>query len=209
LLNGVKPRVPFSGQSGEPRRAQAAHQGAELLAPPLLQVGTERLKVVRLRRGEAARRLLEVEQVHVQVPGRRRQVADPLELGREERDLVSGQAERVAEELQRAAAPPHADAQVVQELRVDVPERAVHVRLDRVEQAQQDGRRGRAGGHARVDRGVDLVRVIARAAADRAQRVSDQQSAGGLDAGNGGDQPGGAARLAQVAADLGDRQPGR
>jgi hypothetical protein len=92
LLNAVQPRPPFSGEPGEPRRAQATDEGAELLAPPLLQVGAERLKVVRLRRGETARRLLEVEQVHVQVPGRRRQVADPFELSGEEREFFPGQA---------------------------------------------------------------------------------------------------------------------
>ncbi|MDX6342229.1 MAG: hypothetical protein QOH87_2367, partial [Trebonia sp.] len=209
LLNFVQPCAPFLSEPGEPRRAQATGEGAELLAPPLLQVDAERLKVVRLRRGETARSLLEVEQVHVKVPGRRRQVADPLELGGEERELLGGKAERVAEELQRAARPPHADPQVVQELRVGVFERAVHVRLDRVEQAQQDGHRRLSGGHFRGDCGVHLVRVIARTAADGAQRVGERRRGGRPDAGDGGDQPGRPARRTRVTADLGDRQPRR
>src|SRR6185437_16587623 len=51
--------APLLSERREPRRAQAPGERAELLAPPLLQVGAERLEVVRLRRGEAAGGLLE------------------------------------------------------------------------------------------------------------------------------------------------------
>jgi hypothetical protein len=210
LLDLDEPGAPLAGERREPRGAQAPGQDTELLAPPLLQVGAERLQVVWLRRGEAARGLLVVKQVHVQVPGRRRQVTDPLELGGEERDLFAGQAgERVTEHLQRAPGPPHADPQVVQELRVDVGEHARHVRFDGVEQAQQDGRRRHRARHARGEVRVDLVRVIARTPAEGAKRVGEQELGGRPDAGNGGQQPGGAAGLARIAAHLGDRQPGR
>ena len=97
----------------------------------------------------------------------------------------------------------------MQELRVDVGQDARHVRFDGVEQAQQDDCRRRGGRHARGDVRVDLVRVIARIAAEGAKRVGEQRGGGRPDAGNGGDQPGGAARLALVAANLGDREPVR
>ena len=59
------------------------------------------------------------------------------------------------------------------------------------------------------DVGGDLVRVVAGVAADGAQRVGEQRLRGRPTPGTAGDDAGGAAGLAQVAADLGDRQPGR
>jgi hypothetical protein len=112
--------------------------------------------------------VVEVEQVHVQIPGRRGQVADPLELGREERGLALGQAapagQGVAEELQGAAGAPDRDPQVVQELGIGVGQNAGDVRLDGVEQPEQN-RRGRLAGRlGGGDDRVDLVGVVARPA---------------------------------------------
>ena len=146
----------------------------------------------------------------VQVPGRRREVANPLELGGEERELLPGQAsERVPEELQRAPGPPHADPKVVQELSVDIRQDALGVGVDRVKQAQQDGRARTSGGHARGDVRVHLVRVVARAAADHPQRVGERRPGALGDAGDGGEQTSRAAGRARVSAHVGDREPGR
>ena len=202
-----QPRVSV----GEPRRAQARARSAELLAPPLLQVGAERLKVVRLRRAEAARRLLEVEQVHVQVPGRRRQVADPLELGGEERELARSARPRPGARHRRASArcgSAARDPQVVQELGVDVGQHAGDVRLDRVEQAEQDVAAAAAAGMPAVISRRPCSSSRRAGGRGRAARRRTAGRSAGRDAGNRGDQPGGAAGLARIAADLGDRQPG-
>ncbi|HET9080693.1 MAG TPA: hypothetical protein VFO01_09285 [Trebonia sp.] len=176
----------------------------------MFQVGAEWLEIVRLRGGQAARRFLEAEQVHVQVPGRRGQVAHPLELGGVEREFTGSQAgQHVAEQLQRAPGPPHADPQVVQELGVDVAQHALGIGVDRVEQAQQDGCGRPGGGHVGSDVRVDLVRVVARTTTDSPQRIGERRLGASGDAGDGGQQAGRAAGLALVAAHLGDRQPRR
>jgi hypothetical protein len=95
----------------------------------------------------------------------------------------------------------------VQELGIGVGQNAGDVRLDGVEQPEQD-RRGRlAGGLGGGDDRVDLVGVVARPTADGAQRLRFRGRGGRLNAGGGREQPGGGAGGAGVAPDLGDLQP--
>jgi hypothetical protein len=97
----------------------------------------------------------------------------------------------------------------VQELGVEVAYRAGNVRLDGVEQPEQDGG-GRLGGeHAGRDLRVDLVRVVPWPPAERAQGVGEQRFGRREYARDEAYDAGGTAGLTGVAADLGDRQPRR
>ena len=144
---GGQRAAPGGGQRGEVGRAQGAGQPPLLGDAPLGEVVVERCQVGRVGGGQLGRRGGEAEQVDVEIAGRRGEIAQPLELG----PVLGGQAVRAAgrAELERGPGPAHRDPQVMQELGVDVADRARDVRLQRVEQPQQHGRERRPGGHPR------------------------------------------------------------
>ena len=167
----------------------------------------ERLQIGRAGGGQLGRAGGEGQQVHVEVAGGRGEVAQPLELG----PVHRGQAVRqqVGAQLQGAPGAPHRNAQVVQELGVDVADRARDVRLQGVEQPQQHGGERHAGGHRGGQFHVDLARVLARRAArggqDRVQRRQRRGEYPGL-LGQALRDPVG---LSLVAAHRGERKAGR
>ena len=199
--------APVLGDGTEPRPAQRRGQPPELAGTAPEEEGAERLEVGRRRGHQLRGHRAEAEQVDVEVPGGSGQVAEPLELGLVVLAQLGGQHR--AEQLDRRTGAADSDAQVVQELGVDVAEHAVDVLLQGVEQAQQQPDHRDGGGHRGGDLRVHAAGVVGGVPAERPQRRGEYALAGGRHAGHAGQQGGCPACLAGVAADFGDGQPQR
>jgi hypothetical protein len=140
------------GDGAEPWRAERRGQSPELPHPAPGQEGAERLQVGGRRGDQARRHRVEPEQVHVEVPSRRGQVAEPLELG----GVLARQVGRqdIAEQLDRRPGTADGHAQVVQELGVDVAEHAIGVLLEGVQQTEQQAGDRDRGRHRGGDLGI-------------------------------------------------------
>ena len=132
-------------QGASPAAQQCLHGfGPQFgLHPPQLDAAAaEEMLLKRLKAGEIADGYAAVagkfEQVHVEVPQRRGQSAQPVEPRREARGAGTGQ--HVTGELQRRASRPHRHPQLVQELRVEVRDYSSPGLLDDVQPPQQNQR---------------------------------------------------------------------
>ncbi len=167
----------------------------------------EGLELGRPGRHQGVGHLVVVQQVDVEIPGRRGQVTEPLELGAEPGRHAGGQG--VPGELERGPGPPDRDPQVVQELGVDVPDGAGHVGLQGVQQLQQHRLEGGPGGHVRAEVDTDLVGVglgaLARGGQGRVQRAGWAA----VGPGRGGQQLADPLGLGLVSADRDHPEPGR
>jgi hypothetical protein len=161
--------APGRQRRGEAGAAQAAPEPRELARAPALQQRAQRLElggpVGRERRDE----LVPAEQVDVEVADRAGERLHPLELVAHMRALlflVHG-----VELAQHRAGAPHRHTEVVEELRVEVGDRAGHVGLGDPRQHAQHRGGGLVGAGARGQRDARLRRDAARATADGRDRL--------------------------------------
>ena len=199
--------APFAGQPREAGGSQPAAQRALLDDPAPGQVLVERLEFGWRGGHQGSGHLTVVQQVDVEIPGGRGQVAQPLELRTEPGRQAGGQ--HVPGDLERGPGPPDRNPQVVQVLGVDVTDGAGHVGLKGVQQLQQDGLQGGPGGHARAEPDADLVAVSLGALAGGGEGGVQRAARVAIEPGRGGQQLADPLGLGLVATHRGDLQPGR
>ena len=158
----------------------ALDQGAARLDPPRPQDPQERIEVVPHRRRHERAHVVELEHVHVEVPDVARGLLQPAELRAVMRELVGGEY-ALEFALDRARAP-HRHPQIVQELAVEVGDRAVEVRLDHLEHPAQHDRGGAVGALIGLERHAHLGREATRHAARSPDRFVDERLVGRLEA---------------------------
>ena len=124
-----------------------------LAVAPLGQELAQSVEVGALSLRHGLGELVELEQVDVQVAAGPGRLLDPLEVGAEALELL--RREHLLQLALQRAGPAHRHAQVVQELRVEIGERAWQVRLDHGQQAQRQRLRSSVGRHVR--RELDAV----------------------------------------------------
>ena len=124
-------------------RAQAPHHPTAFSGTALGQQRAQRLELAALRLGQRGREVLELQQIDVEVAAGASDLLQPAELGPEAAQLV-GREHGLQLALQRPR-PAHGDAQVVQELAVDVGQRPGQVGLDDLRQPGEDRDRGGVG----------------------------------------------------------------
>ena len=129
--------------------------------------------------GTSARIALELQQVHVEVAHVAGHLLQPAELVPEALEL--GRREHPAQlALDRARAPDR-DPEVVEELAVEIRDRALQVGLDHVEQRAQHRRRGSVGPLRPCERNADLRRGAAGLRPGRDERLVHQRPRRGLE----------------------------
>ena len=186
-------RRPVVEQPPQPGPAQRAQQGATIGGPPAREVRLERLEVGGRGGHQPAGHLGQAELVHVEVADRGGEVAEPLELRLPR--LPEVRRERRPAELEQRAGPPDRDADVVEELGVDVGDRAREAVAHLLEEV------GQLGGEQRTRRRLGVGhRGARRPGRDRLVR-------GGLEQGR--DQPPRTVGLLLVAAQRPDGDHGR
>ena len=139
----------------------------------------QRLELRRALGRERRDELVPAEQLDVEVADRAGERLDPLELAAHVR-APPGLVHAV-ELAQHRAGAPHRDAQVVEELRVEVGDRPGHVGLGDPGQRLQHRRGGVIGARARLQRHARLRGHATGAPADGRDRLVEDVMAGGLE----------------------------
>ena len=165
-------RAPLGQRVGGALGLQRATGLRQRPRPSRLEQGLERVEVVAHLRGQRGLQRGEVEQVDVEVAQLAGDRLDALELLAEVLEALGVDRLELALERARAA---HGDAQVVQELRVDVLDRAREVVVDHLEQAGEHGRGGRARGLLGIEREVELGARPRGRSAGGGDRLVDQR----------------------------------
>ena len=189
---GQLPR-PVVEQPPQPGPAQRAQQGPTIGRPPAREVRLERLEVGGRGGHQPAGHLGQAELVHVEVADRGGEVAEPLELRLPR--LPDVRRQRRPAELEQRAGPPDRYPDVVEELGVNVGDRAREVVAHLLEEF------GQLGGEQRTRRRLGVGHRGARGPG------RDRLVHGGLEQGR--DQPPRAVGLLLIAAQRPDGDHGR
>ena len=180
---GQLPR-PVVEQPPQPGPAQRPQQAATIAGPPAREVRLERLEVGGRGGHQPAGHLGQAELVHVEVADRGGEVAEPLELRLPH--LPDVRRERRPAELEQRAGPPDRYPDVVEELGVNVADRAREVVAHLLEEV------GQLGGEQRTRRRLGVGHRATRGPG------RDRLPRGGLEQGR--DQPPRPVGLLLVAA---------
>ena len=155
-----------------PLRLQRPPRGGQRLRAAVLEHAAQRVQLGLHRLRQRCPQVVEVEQVDVEVAQVAGDLLDALELVAEV--LQALRVDRLELALERARAADR-DAQVVQELAVDVLERPGQVLRDHLEQPGEDGRGGLGRGLVGVELQVELGARARRAPAGGEHRLVDER----------------------------------